>query len=158
MSQVETKRTPTRVDLESYNKILELATYSMSVCKPKQKKDSRGVTRDSPHHVPMRYAKIGDLINTTITEIGAMILEANAIYVNSNLNAADRKANYDERIRLQTIAIALTYRVEHCIRVLHDHRPFADSTITWWMHLLVDARKSTVAWKDSDVRKRRDIK
>ena len=52
-------------------------------------------------------------------------------YSLKNLNKADRLKNYNERIRLQTKAIAKTYYIEHCIRVLHKHRPFADSTLNW---------------------------
>lgn len=157
MAQRENQRAPTRLELDAYNKILALAKYSMEVCKPKQKKDKQGNFHDSKHHIPMRYSKIGDYINTTIMEFGAEILEANELYVGGNLNAEDRKQNIDRRIRLQTNAIAKTYKTEHCIRVLHEHRPFADSTITYWIYLLVTARDSMKKWKDSDVKMRRKL-
>lgn len=35
--QLKEKRTPTNIELDVYNKLLELTDYSMSVCKPKQK-------------------------------------------------------------------------------------------------------------------------
>lgn len=44
MSQLEDKRTPTKVDLDAYNKILILSTYSMGVCKPKQRKDKKEIS------------------------------------------------------------------------------------------------------------------
>ena len=157
MSQLEDKRTPTKVDLDAYNKILILSTYSMGVCKPKQRKDKKGNFHDSNKHIPMRYSKIGEYIIKTIIEFGAIILDANSYYVGGNLNKNDRLNNYNNRIELQTKAIARTYEVEHCIRMLHEHRPFAESTINWWIYLLVDARKSMIAWKESDVKIRRTL-
>ena len=157
MSQLKNKQTPTDVDLDAYNKVLKLASYSMEVCKPKQRKDNKGNFHDSKHHIPMRYSKIGEFINTEITKLGAMVLNANSLYVKENLNIEDRKANYNERIRLQTVAIAMTFEVEHCIRVLHDHRPFADSTIRYWLYLLAEAREGMIKWKDSDVKKRKKL-
>lgn len=41
MSQLKDKRTPTNVELECYNLILKLSTFTMSVCKPKTKKGGR---------------------------------------------------------------------------------------------------------------------
>lgn len=155
MSQLEINRTPTEIDLDAYNKILELSTYSMEVCKPKTKKNKDGTTRSSNHHIQARFRKVGEDIEQNIFSIGAMTLEANELYIGKNLNKADRLENYNERIRLQTKAIAKTYYIEHCIRVLHKHRPFADSTLNWWTHLLVETRRSLIAWKNSDVRGRK---
>lgn len=156
--QLREKRTPTKVELDAYNKLLELTDYSMSVCKPKQKKDNNGVLHDNNHHVPKRYGQIGEYIVKTIIEIGATVLESNDYYVGNNLNKEERLTNYNERIKLQRKAIAKTYQVEHCIRVLHFHKPFADSTISYWIHLLVESRKSMVSWKDATIRKRAEIK
>lgn len=129
MSQLKSKQANTAVELNTYNKILDLSTYSMSVCKPKQRKDNKGVLHDDSHHVPKRYSYIGDSIMNDIAEIGAMVLEANAYYVKANLNEQDRKENYNKRIELQTVAYPKTFHIEHYIRLLNDHEPFADSTI-----------------------------
>lgn len=156
--QLKEKRTPTNIELDVYNKLLELTDYSMSVCKPKQKKDKNGILHDNNHHIPKRYSQVGEYIAKTLIEIGAIVLEANGYYVGNNLNKEERLMNFNERLRLQRIAIAQTYRIEHCIRVLHFHKPFADSTISYWIHLLVESRKSMVSWKDSTARKRAEIK
>ncbi len=150
--QRKESRTPTKIELDAYNKMLELTDYSLSVCKPKTYKDKNGNVHSDNHHVPARYVKIGEYIMTTIIDIGAMILEANEKYVGKNLNPKSRKENIEERIKLQNTAIARSYRVEHCIRMLHKHRPFADSTISYWVKLLCEARKSIIAWKDSTAR------
>ena len=156
--QLKEKRTPTNVELDAYNKLLKLTDYSMSVCKPKQKRDEKGILHDNNHHVPQRYNQIGEFIVKTLIGIGAIVLEANGYYVGNNLNREERMMNFNERIRLQRAAIAQTYRIEHCIRVLHFHKPFADSTISYWIYLLVETRKSLVSWKDATARKRAEIK
>ena len=156
--QLKDKRTPTNVELDTYNKLLELTNYSMSVCKPKQKKDKNGVLHDNNHHVPQRYCKVGEYIVNTLFDVGAIVLETNNYYIGSNLNQEERLNNFNNRIKLQTIAIAKTYRIEHCIRVLHFHKPFADSTISYWIFLLSETRKALISWKDSTVRKRTGIK
>ena len=57
----------------------------MEVCKPKVKKDKDGKNRESNHHVPTRYSRIGDRIVDTLLDIGGIILEANEIYIGNNL-------------------------------------------------------------------------
>ncbi len=156
--QRKESRTPTKIELDAYNKVLELTDYSLSVCKPKTYKDKNGNVHSDNHHVPARYVKIGEYIMTTIIDIGAMILEANEKYVGKNLNPKSRKENIEERIKLQNTAIARSYRVEHCIRMLHKHRPFADSTISYWAKLLCEARKSMIAWKDSTAKMMAEFK
>ena len=89
LSQLEINRTPTEIDLDAYNKILELSTYSMEVCKPKTKKNKDGTTRSSNHHIQARFRKVGEDIEQNIFSIGAMTLEANELYIGKNLNKAD---------------------------------------------------------------------
>lgn len=156
--QLKENRTPTKIELDAYNKILKLTNYSMEVCKPKVKTDKNGIKHNDNHHVPMRYSKVGEYIIQSLVEMGALILEANDYYINKNLNQKDRKNNVEERIKLQTRAIAISYRVEHCIRTLHEHKPFADSTISYWIGLLCSARKSMINWKDSTVDIRKEFK
>lgn len=156
--QLKGQRTPTKVELETYNKILDLTNYSMGVCKPKVKTDKNGIKHNDNHHVPMRYSKVGEYIVKSLVEMGALILEANDYYINKNLNPQNRKENIESRIKLQTQAIAISYRVEHCIRTLHKHKPFADSTIEFWIGSLCDTRKSMIKWKDSTVKMRTEFK
>lgn len=151
MSQRTDERDPTRIELECYNKLLKLSDHTLSVCKPKDKNVNN-------KHIAKRHASIGHKLEDIVIDMGADILEANEIYVNSNLNVDTRKKNYRERIKLQNHAKQLTYRMEHIIRILHYNRPFADSTITYWMNLLVETRQLIKAWRDSDIRELSKIK
>ena len=145
MSQRTDEREPTRVELDCYNKLLKLSDHTLSVCKPKD----RNVNNK---HIAKRHANLGHKLEDLVIEIGADILEANEIYVNSNLNVETRKKNFRDRIKLQNHALRQTYRMEHIIRTLHYNRPFADSTITYWMDLLVETRRMIKAWRDSDIK------
>lgn len=66
MSQRVDERTHTKDCLAVYTKTLELTKYSMEVCKPKVKKDKDGKNRESNHHVPTRYSRIGDRLVDTL--------------------------------------------------------------------------------------------
>lgn len=85
-------------------------------------------------------------------ELGADILEANEIYVGTNLDPEQRLQNYKDRIELQDHAKRLTYRIEHIFRILHFDRPFAESTSSYMMDLLCESRKLIIAWRESDMR------
>lgn len=154
MSQVVNERTPTYIELDAYNKSLKLLTYSMEVCKPKTKtKLGRGEngeeikhTYESNHHIPARYQSMGNRLLDALLDMSSAILEANEIYVGPNISKEERQENYMERIYLQKKAIGDSFYAENIVRILHEHKPFADSTIGYWIKLLVEARKSTKAW------------
>lgn len=144
--------TETDDNLDAYTKALVLSKYTMETAKPKQKKKN-GKAYNSNKHIPMRYAELGKELTQLSVDIGSLILEANtAWYVGGNLNIADRRDNYIERIKLEKQAIAKTYRMEHIVRVLHEHKPFADSTFNYWIKLICETRKETIAWRDSEIR------
>lgn len=157
MSQRTDQRVKTKEELDVYTKCLKLTSYTMERCKPQNKKDKDGNIKENRHNIPARYAEIGKLMQQIVFEMGADILEANEIYVNANLNREDRLKNYKSRVELQNHAIRLTYRLEHMIRVMNDHRPFANNTLTYWVGLLVDVRELVIAWKDRDIRDAKGI-
>ena len=137
------QRSPTRVELECYNKVLKLSDHIMSVSKPKDK-------NVNTKHIPKRNLGLGRQLMDTAVELGADILEANEIYVGLNLDPGQRLANYRERIKLQDHAKRLTYRIEHIFRILHLDRPFAESTSSYMMDLLCESRNQIIAWRESD--------
>lgn len=142
--------TPLKIELDVYDVCLKLTEYSMGVCKPKVTKDKLGKNRESPHHIPTRYNHIGQDLLGILFEIGGYILEANEIYVGANLNKEERKNNYLKRIEMEKYCLSKTYTIEHYIRVLNDHKPFADSTITYWIAQVVELRNKLKKWIDSD--------
>ena len=150
------EQTPTDDNLDAYTNALKLSEYTMGACKPKQKKSKSGNLYESNKHIPMRFSELGkELMNLSIM-IGALVLEANtAWYVGGNLNEVDRGNNYDERIKLEKQAIGLTCRMEHIVRVINEHRPFDDNTFTYWIHLIKKTREGIVAWRDSEISKRK---
>ena len=150
MSQRVDERDPTRIDLDCYNKILELTDHVMSVCKPKEKNVNN-------KHIPKKNASIGKILMDAAVEIGADILEANEIYVGSNLHQELLKKHYEQRRDLQEHAIRMSYRVEHVFRVLHFDTPFAPSTNRYMMNLLTETRKVLIAWRDSDFNKAKQL-
>ena len=152
MSQRTDERVQTKEELDVYTKCLKLTSYTMERCKPQNKKDKNGNIVENRHNIPARYSKVGERMQDIVFEMGADILEANEIYVNANLNREDRLENYKSRIKLQNHAIRLTFRLEHMIRTLNDHRPFAGNTLDYWTGLLVGVRTLLIAWKDKDVR------
>lgn len=143
MSLRKDERKPTSPELEAYSKCIKLTNHTLSVCKVKENKTNR-------HHLLKRQLRLGNRLVDYVIEMGAYILEANNIYVGANLNLEERIANYKKRIDLQNKAKLLTYRMEHTIRVLHTERPFADSTITYWMSLLIEDRNLIIKWKEKD--------
>ena len=145
MSQRTDQRNPTRVELEAYNKCLKLSEHVMSVCKPKDK-------NVNTHHIPKRNTGLGRMLMESCVEMGADILEANMIYVGNNLDAETRLRNYSERIALQDHAKRLSFRMEHIFRILHFDRPFAESTSSYMMDLLVETRDLITAWRESDLK------
>ena len=145
MAQRTDQRDATKVELDCYNKILKLTDHVMSICKPKDENVNN-------HHIPKKNINIGKLLTEACVECGADILEANEnFYVGKNLEIKARLANYQERINLQKHAIRLTFRMEHMIRVLHFNKPFAESTIKYFMDLLCEARALLIKWRDSEV-------
>lgn len=138
------QRKPTLVELDVYQKCLKLTDHTLSVCKVKESKTNN-------HHILKRQLKLGYKLVDLVIEIGANILEANNIYVGNNLNINDRIANYQKRIELQNNSKLLTYRMEHIIRVMHFNRPFADSTLTYWISLLIETRNLLIKWKEKDI-------
>lgn len=151
MAQRVDERTPTRTELEAYNKALKLNDHVLSVCKPKEKNVNN-------HHIPKRNLGIARQLMESCVELGADILEANEIYVGPNLNTEQRLENYAERIRTQDHARRLTYRMEHIFRVLYFDKPFAESTTKMMMDLLCETRALLIKWKESDVRDSRKLK
>ena len=145
MAQRVDERDPTRVELDAYNKLLKLNDHILSVCKPKEKNVNN-------HHIPKRNVGLGRMLMEAVVDCGSDILEANMIYVGSNLDEKNRLENYDNRIRIQEHAIRLTYRMEHILRVLHFDKPFAESTIKTAMDLLCETRSLLEGWKESDVK------
>lgn len=144
MSRRVDERQATLPELEVYNKILKLTNHTLNVCKVKENKTNN-------KHLVKRQLKIGQQLIDIVIDMGADVLEANNIYVGVNLNVKDRVKNYYKRIDLQAQAKSLTYRMEHIIRVLQFDRPFADSTITYWISLLVETRQLLIKWKDSNI-------
>lgn len=139
------QRSPTRVELDCYNKVLKLSDHIMSVSKPKDK-------NVNTKHIPKRNLGLGRQLMEDAVELGADILEANEIYVGTNLDPEQRLQNYKDRIELQDHAKRLTYRIEHIFRILHFDRPFAESTSSYMMDLLCESRKLIIAWRESDMR------
>jgi hypothetical protein len=153
MAQRTDERTPTKDELKAYECALELAAFTWSASKPKRKRDKKGNEHDSNKHVPMRYSELGKELVKLSTDIGALVLEANVgYYVGKNLNQTDRGKNYIKRIELEQDAYALTFRMEHIVRLLHERRPFADSTFTHWLVLICTVRGKIKAWRDSEKR------
>ena len=150
MSQRLDERVETKPNLDVYTKCLELTKYSMEVCKPKTKKDKNGKQRESNHHIPTRYTKIGEMIVGKLFDMGGIILEANERYVGSALNPADKCENLMFRIDLEDRAVSETYYIEHIVRTLNEHREFAESTFNYWIGQIVAVRKLLIAWRDSD--------
>ena len=138
------QRADTLPELEVYSKCIKLTSHTMSVCKIKE----NGSTNNK--HLVKRQIKVGEMLVNIVIQIGTNILEANNKYVKENLNLKDRLQNYEKRLELQEEAKSLTYKVEHIIRVLHFDRPFADSTLTYWMELLTETRNLLVKWKQND--------
>lgn len=73
------QRTPTACSLDAYNKLLLLSNHVMSVAKPKEPKPNN-------KHVPKRLVNIANKMVDCIIDMGADILEANEIYVGTNLD------------------------------------------------------------------------
>ena len=144
MSMRVDERTPTLVELDVYSKCLKLTDHTLSVCKVKESKANN-------KHLIKRQMKIGHKLIDLVIEMGADILEANNIYVGNNLNLEERKKHYEERLLLQEHAKRITYRMEHMIRVLHFNRPFANSTITYWVKLLIETRTLLIKWREKDL-------
>lgn len=138
------ERQETLAELDVYNKCLKLTDHTLSVCKVKENKTNN-------KHIVKRQLKLGYKLIDMAVEIGANILEANNIYVGKNTSKENRIKNYYARIELQDGAKRLTYRMEHTIRVLHFNRPFAESTINYWVDLLMETRNLLIKWKEKDV-------
>lgn len=144
MSKRVDEREQTLVCFDVYQKLLNLSDFTFSVCKPKEKNVNN-------KHIPKRLISVGNMAIETVTEIGALILEANDKYVGKNIDIETRIVRYQRRIETEELTKSLTYRLEHIIRTLHKQCEFADSTITYWIGLLVDTRRLIVAWRDSDM-------
>ena len=144
------EREPTQTSLEVYDNCLKLSDHILSVCKPKEKNINN-------KHIPKRNLGLGRMLTELVVDLGADIIEANTTYVGVNLNVEDRKKNYRKRIGLQEHAKSTTYRMEHIIRVLHFNAPFADSTITYMMQLLVETRQLLIGWKEKDMREAKSL-
>lgn len=146
MSQRVDERNPTRVELEAYNKILKLSEHVLSVAKPKEPKPNN-------KHTPKRYVSVANLMMECVIDMGADILEANEIYVGSNLDVEDLKQNYIDRIKLEEHAKLLSYRLEHIFRMLHYVVEYAESTSSYMMELLIESRNVLTKWIASEKRK-----
>lgn len=143
MSRRIDERTQTLVNFDVYQKLLDLSDFTFSVCKPKEKNINN-------KHIPKRLISVGNMAIEAVTEIGALIMEANDIYVGKNIEPPERLQRYVERVELESNAKMITYRLEHIMRVLHKQCEFADSTITHWVGLLVETRTLIEKWRDSD--------
>lgn len=150
MSQRKDQRAPTSVDLEAYNQVLHLSEVTMRICKVKEKNCNN-------HHVAKRYVPIANLAMESTIQMGALILDANDLYVGSRADIDTRIRHYHKRIEMQEQALGLTYRLEHIIRILHDANNFANSTLTDWVSALVSTRDSIKAWSNSDNRELRKL-
>lgn len=140
-----------RVELNCYDKALKLSDHILSVCKPKEKNVNN-------KHIPKRHIGLGRMMTEIAVEIGAYILEANEIYVGSNLDVDMRKANYKERIKLQQEAKRKTYRIEHIFRTLHFDHPFAESTAHYMMNLIMELRELLTGWREADIKELKKLK
>ncbi len=144
MSRRIDERTQTLSNFDVYQKLLDLSDFTFSVCKPKEKNVNK-------KHIPKRLICIGNMAIEAVTEMGALIMEANDIYVGKNIEPELRAHRYAERIDIENSVKMLTYRLEHIARILHKQVEFADSTITHWVGLLVETRKLIEKWRESDV-------
>ena len=151
MSQRVDQRTPTSPELQTYSLCLELTEFTFSVCKARDKNG------DNHKHIPKRFGSIARQIESLVVQMGALILEANEVYVRDNLNEEDRLKNYKKRIMLQDRAISLSYQLEHYMRVMHRTIEFADSTISHWCETMWTTRRTMVAWKNKDTAMLRDL-
>ena len=151
MAQRTDQRRPKHVYLDAYDKALSLSGYILSVCKPKDKNANN-------KHIPKHNSGLGRLMMDAAVELGADILEANEIYVGSNLDPERKYQNYQDRIELQEHAKRMTYRIEHIFRILHFDKPFAESTSHHMMDLICDTRTTLTDWKESDAKAAKNIK
>lgn len=144
MAQRTDQRSPTKVDLLCYQKSVELTAHILSVCKPKDKNTNN-------KHIPKRNVGIGRQMMECAIDLGADILEADNIYVGTNIPVEDRIENYKERIKLQNHARRMTMRIEHIFSTLYYDKPFAESTTKYMMDLIEETRELLVKWKQSDL-------
>lgn len=145
MAQRTDERAKTPDELEVYTKALKLSDHILSVCKPRDNKPNN-------HHIPKRNAGIGRMMMDDVVAIGADILEANNIYVGTNIDDAVKLEHYENRIALQEHAKKLTFRIEHIFKVLHFDQPFAESTCKYMMDLLTETRELLTNWRESELR------
>lgn len=145
MSQRLDERCPTSIDLDCYNKLLALSDHTFSVCKPKDKNMNN-------HHVPKRLINIANRLIDTVVDIGALLLQALATPIDNNIVIEQRIRNYQDRLNMQMNAYTMTFQFEHIIRMLNSENPFADSTFTHWLKLLVETRDSIEEWYKGDYR------
>ena len=144
------QRTPTACSLDAYNKLLLLSDHVMSVAKPKEPKPNN-------KHIPKRFVNIANKMVDCIIDMGADILEANEIYVGSNLDKETLKNRYADRIELEETAKRKSFRLEHIFRMLHFDVEFADSTATYMMQLITEERSLLVKWIESEKRAMKEI-
>ena len=150
MSQRVDERTPKRVELDVYDKILKLSSHVLSVCKPRDNKPN-------DKHIPKRHAATGHMMIECCIEMGADVLEANNIYVGNNIDAEERKYNYQQRIELQQRAKRTTYRIEHIFRILYEEKPFAESTTKYMLDLICEVRQLLIAWREHDTKESKSL-
>lgn len=144
------ERAPKEDSLDAYTLISELTIYSNCVCKPKSRKDRKGIVRESTRHIPMRYNDLGKEIMSLLIKAGGMVLEANKIYIAKNLNLEDRRENLRERVKLESKVIGYLFRVEHIVNTIQGLRSFHDDTLTYWTSLIVKSRDCMIRWKNSE--------
>lgn len=151
MSQRTDRRAQTKANLAVYTKATKLAEHIMSICKPKDKNVNN-------HHIPKKNVVIGKLLMEAAVELGADILEANDVYVGTNLEASARIDGYRERERLQKHGKRMLSRAEFILDVLHHDRPFAESTLSYAVDLLCETRELLNAWREADKKTARSLK
>jgi len=145
------ERTPTRSELDAYNKAKKLTAHVMSVAKPKDKNVNN-------KHIPKRFANVGKMLVADAISIGADILEANkGYYVGENLDKETLLENYAQRIGLEQRALRFTFRLEHIYCVLNDEVHFAESTNKYMIDLIDELRAVLVKWIRSEKRKAKSL-
>lgn len=151
MSQRVEQRTPTSAELDAYSLCLALTEFTFGVCKPRDKNG------ENHKHIPKRFGSIARQIEYLVVQMGALILEANEIYVRDNLNKEDRIKHYKQRIDLQNKAVSISYQLEHYMQVMNRAIEFADSTISHWCESMWTTRRTLLAWKAKDMSMLREL-
>ena len=129
MSVPEGKRTESKLAVQT--KAIELAHYTNKIC-------------SNEKNFPKRHRwTITNKIVESALEIMGDVNEANSIYVSS-------KVDYDERRRLQVVALAKTARMLGYMELAYVQFKIDGKRIKHWTQLVIEVRNLIKKWKKSD--------